>query len=153
MQLFAPLTRTYITQLFGRNPSFYRMYGLKAHNGLDMRTKFADTPLGHRHVRPMASGVVIEVGNQGRKGYGRYIRLQHADGSQSVYGHLWKEFVKVGQKVVRTNLANGTVMALTDNTGRSTGSHLHVGIRNPDWKKQYSNGYFGYVDFLSRLIL
>jgi murein DD-endopeptidase MepM/ murein hydrolase activator NlpD len=99
----------------------------------------------------MASGVVIEVGNQGRKGYGRFIRLRHADGSQTVYGHLWKEFVKVGQSVSRETLSKGTVMALTDNTGRSTGSHLHCGYRPFHWNQQ--NGYAGYTNFLNLLVI
>lgn len=150
--LFAPLTRTYITQRFGVNPAWYRPYGLKGHNGIDFRTKFSDTPQGHRHVRPMASGVVIGVGDEGNNGYGKFVRVLHDDGSQSVSGHLAKQYVKVGQRVSRSSLLVGTIIGLTDNTGRSTGSHLHTGYRPPNWQKLYDNGFKGYIDFQKMLV-
>jgi len=152
MILFAPLSKIYITQLFGKNPSMYRIYGMKGHNGLDLRTKFAKTPLGHRYVRSMASGVVVEIGNQGRKGYGVFIRIQHDDGSQTVYGHLSKVYAPKGSRVKRTSLERGTIIGLTDNTGKSTGSHLHAGYRPPNWRKIYNNGFKGYVNFYNNLI-
>lgn len=121
---------------------------MKGHNGIDFRTKFPDTPLGHRYVRALAPGKVSQVGNEGNKGYGIYVRVLHADGSESVYGHFWKLFVKVGDKIERPSLAEGTIMGLTDNTGDSTGSHLHAGYRPPNWKALYENGFKGYIDFL-----
>lgn len=150
--LFLPLTKTYITQRFGLNHAMYAVYGMKGHNGIDFRTKFEDTPLGHRHVRPMASGVVVEVGDEGGAGYGRFVRINHPDGSQTIYGHLLKAYVKVGQQVTRMDAVNGTIIGMTDNTGKSTGSHLHVGYRPPNWAKVYGNGFKGYVDFYSMLI-
>ena len=151
--LFAPLTRTYVTQKFGVNPGWYKRYGCKGHNGIDFRTKFSDTPLGHRHVRSMAGGVVIEVGDQGKLDYGRFIRVRHDDGSQTVYAHLLKAYVKVGQRVFRPSLAEGTIIGLTDNTGRSTASHLHAAYRPPNWSKTYGNGFLGYVNFWSMLVV
>lgn len=149
--LYAPLTRVFITQKFGLNPSMYKKYGLKGHNGIDFRTKFPTTPLGHCHVRALAPGVVSEVGNQGRNGYGIFVRVNHDDGSQSVYGHLYKTFVKVGDRITRPSLTEGTIMALTDNTGASTGSHLHAGYRPPNWQKLTGNGFAGYVDFINQM--
>lgn len=148
-QLIAPVSRIFLTQRFGERPFFYKP--MRGHNGLDFRTKFPDTPKGHCYVYPMAYGRVVEVGDQDvyikgvrirRVGYGKFVRVNHADGSQSVYGHLWKTYVKVGQTV-----DTDTIMALTDDTGRSSGSHLHVGYRPPNWLKNYNNGYYGYVDF------
>lgn len=151
--LYHPVSRIYITQRFGQNPAFYKP--MKGHNGIDYRTKFADTPLGHIYVYPLTPGRVIEVGDQdiyrngklvARNGYGRFVRIQHDDGAQSVYAHLEKWYVKVGQRVDLKS-----IMGLTDNTGRSTGSHLHVGYRPKGWEKTYNNGYYGYIDFYSML--
>jgi murein DD-endopeptidase MepM/ murein hydrolase activator NlpD len=99
----------------------------------------------------MAPGVVIEVGDQGRKGYGRFVRIRHDDGAQSVYAHFYKAFVKVGQRVERPSLAEGSILGLTDNTGRSTGPHLHVGFRPPAWQDHLGNGFLGYVNFVKQL--
>lgn len=147
IKLLAPLKRFYITQRFAQNPKMYAMYGMKGHNGLDFRTRWPETPLAHCHTFPMLAGKVIEIGNQGRAGYGKFVRLLHADGSQTIYAHLEKVYVKLGQLVT-----TATIMALTDNTGKSTGSHLHVGYRPPNWKALYNNGFKGYVDFYSMLV-
>lgn len=150
--LRSPLERIYLTQLFGLNPQIYGKFGLKGHNGLDFRTAFPGfTPKGHMHCYPMAAGYVVEAGDQDvyvmgvrvkRKGYGRYVRIQHDDGSQSVYGHFEKLYVKRGDRV-NTN----TVIALTGNSGFSSGPHLHVGYRPVGWQKLLGNGFAGYIDF------
>ena len=56
-------------------------------------------------------------------GYGYVVYLNHADGRQTRYGHLSKVLVKVGQTVEQ-----GEKIALSGNTGRSTGAHLHFEI-------------------------
>lgn len=158
-RLIWPLRRVHITQRFGGNRAMYAIYGLKGHNGIDFRTRFMlpeyKTPNGHMHVFPMAAGRVSEVGDQdihrpGKPsegiGYGKFVRIEHPDGSQSVYGHLKSQYVKRGQWV-----ETGAIIGLTDNTGHSTGSHLHVGYRPPNWQELYGNGYKGYVDFESFL--
>ena len=146
--LLSPLQRIFITQRFGVNSSYYKKYGMKGHNGIDFRTRFLDgktpTPQGHMFVYSMAPGVVTEIKDEGTLGYGRYIRIKHDDGSESIYGHLSKWYVKFGARVTEK-----TLIALTDNTGDSTGSHLHVGYRPPNWQSLYGNGYKGYVNFQS----
>ncbi len=130
-----------LTQRFGENPKIYAQFGMKGHNGIDYRTRFIDSPLGHRYVTAAATGKVIEARDEGSKGYGKYIRLEHPDGSQTVYGHLWKFYVSIGQQI-----AVGQRIALSDNTGFSTGPHLHFGYRPQGWQKNLNNGYSGYVD-------
>ncbi len=70
----------------------------------------------------MSSGTVIAAGPM--SGYGVYIDVKYWDGSVSRYGHLSSVSASVGQQV-----AAGDVVALSGNTGRSTGPHLHMEIR------------------------
>lgn len=136
-----PIDKVYITQGFGQNPGMYAKYGMKGHNGLDYRTRFVDSPLAHRYILAAKDGVVIEVGNQGKAGYGMFIRIQHYKDEQTIYGHLSKQYVKVGQRVLM-----GHRIGLSGNTGASTGPHLHFGLRPWNWKTLYGNGFKGYVD-------
>jgi len=136
-----PIDKVYITQNFGENPAIYKQFGLKGHNGMDFRTKFWDSPLGRRYVMASLSGVVIEIGNQGGAGYGIFIRLKHDGNEQTVYGHLYKTYVKVNQYVNK-----GQTIGLTDNTGFSTGAHLHLGYREKGWENKINNGYNGYSE-------
>ncbi|MBE5939443.1 MAG: M23 family metallopeptidase [Lachnospiraceae bacterium] len=69
-------------------------------------------------VRASATGTVIEAGWGGSYGY--YVLIKHADGSKTRYAHLSKILVKKGQKVKQNEK-----IALSGNTGRSTGPHLH----------------------------
>jgi len=85
------------------------------HQGLDVAAPIG-TPI---HV-PMG-GVVISSGPA--SGFGMWVRVQHSDGTITVYGHINRSFVQVGQRV-----AAGQVIAETGNRGQSTGPHLHIGV-------------------------
>jgi len=120
-----PIAPVTLTQGFGENPATYAQFGLKGHNGLDYRTKLADTPTGKRNVLAPYWGKVIEAANQGAKvGYGKFIRLELKNGGQAVLGHLDSFKVKVGDSV-----NPGDVIAVSDNTGFSSAAHLHFGYR------------------------
>jgi murein DD-endopeptidase MepM/ murein hydrolase activator NlpD len=69
-----------------------------------------------------ADGVVVHAGWS--SGYGRLIKIKHAQGIETRYAHLAKIRVKVGQRVSR-----GEHIGDMGNTGRSTGTHLHYEIR------------------------
>lgn len=58
------------------------------------------------------------------KGYGYVVYIQHPDGKETRYGHLSKVLVSVGQTV-----SQGDRIALSGNSGVSTGPHLHFEIR------------------------
>ncbi len=57
-------------------------------------------------------------------GYGNCIIIRHKNGLETVYGHLSKMNVEVGQQVKA-----GEIIGLGGNTGRSTGDHLHWELR------------------------
>jgi murein DD-endopeptidase MepM/ murein hydrolase activator NlpD len=69
-----------------------------------------------------ASGSVYFAGNGGE--YGTTVILDHGHDLRSLYGHLQEIRVKQGQHVER-----GQVIALTGNTGRTSGPHLHYEIQ------------------------
>jgi murein DD-endopeptidase MepM/ murein hydrolase activator NlpD len=68
-------------------------------------------------------GVVILVGS-GPYGYGNYVVLQHTGGLTTLYGHLNRPLVKVGDQV-----SQGHPIGLEGSTGNSTGPHLHFELR------------------------
>ena len=87
----------------------------RLHAGQDMAC-----PVGTA-VHAISSGVVIFAGWQG--GYGYKVEIRHWDGTVSYYGHNSKLKVTEGQSV-----ATGQLIALSGNTGHSTGPHLHLEI-------------------------
>ena len=86
------------------------------HKGVDWAT-----PTG-TSVYASCGGTVTKAG--WGSGYGYVVYIDHEDGKQTRYGHLSKVLVSVGQKVKQ-----GDRIALSGNTGVSTGPHLHFEIR------------------------
>lgn len=74
-------------------------------------------------VRAAYDGQVTRLGNDPR-GYGYYVDVTHAAGYMTRYAHLSKFVARVGQKVSRSQQ-----IAVSGNTGNSTGPHLHFEIR------------------------
>jgi murein DD-endopeptidase MepM/ murein hydrolase activator NlpD len=70
----------------------------------------------------MQSGTICYAGS--RKGYGNLVAVDHRNGYVTLYGHLSRIMARLGSKVT-----TDTVIALSGNTGRSTGSHLHLEYR------------------------
>ena len=79
------------------------------------------TPTGTA-IWASSGGTVTVAGWQ--SGYGYVVYINHPDGNQTRYGHLSKILVSVGQQVKQ-----GQKIALSGNTGRSTGPHLHFELR------------------------
>lgn len=86
-----------------------------SHNGIDIANSIG-TP-----IYATTDGVVVESGPA--SGFGKWIRLEHADGTISVYGHINESLVSKGQQV-----AAGEQIATMGNRGQSTGPHLHFEI-------------------------
>jgi murein DD-endopeptidase MepM/ murein hydrolase activator NlpD len=74
------------------------------------------------YIRAAGGGTVTEAGEDSV--YGRFIRLEHGGGIESVYGHASQLFVVTGEMVERNQ-----VIALSGSTGTSTAPHLHFEIR------------------------
>lgn len=112
---------TYVYPVYGRiSSSFGRRKAPKKgastyHKGIDFAV-----PVGTA-VAATCGGVVQRAG--WGSGYGYCVYIQHPDGKVSRYGHLSKVLVKAGQSVNQ-----GQKIALSGNTGVSTGPHLHFEI-------------------------
>jgi murein DD-endopeptidase MepM/ murein hydrolase activator NlpD len=90
--------------------------GPEFHSGLDI-----GAPVGTQ-VKAPAPGTVVFAGTHPE--YGQTLVVDHGNETKSLYGHLSRLSVTVNQTVQR-----GDVMALTGNTGRSSGPHLHYEIQ------------------------
>lgn len=77
-------------------------------------------------IRAAASGVVtlVKDSNKWNGGYGYYLKIKHDNGTETLYAHLSRIDVEVGDEVEQ-----GQAIALSGNTGRSTGPHLHFEVR------------------------
>ncbi|CAN5270212.1 peptidoglycan DD-metalloendopeptidase family protein [soil metagenome] len=89
----------------------------KMHQGIDFAA-VTGTP-----VLAPADGVVVEARRWG--GYGNWLRLRHANGLETGYGHLsrYGSGIRAGQRVTQ-----GQIVAYVGTTGASTGPHLHYEI-------------------------
>lgn len=87
------------------------------HQGIDIRA-----PKGCP-VYATADGVVCTV-DRDRRGYGKYVVIQHPGGYSTLYAHLADFKVKQGKKI-----RAGEVIGKVGKTGRATGCHLHYEVR------------------------
>lgn len=86
------------------------------HAGLDF-TAPQGTP-----IYATANGVAKTAGNTGN-GYGNHVVLEHGYGYETLYGHMVRVKVRVGEKVHR-----GDVIGYVGSTGKSTGPHCHYEV-------------------------
>ena len=80
-------------------------------------------------VAASQSGQVVFAGGDACCSYGLYVDIVHAGGYETRYGHFSEIYVSIGETV-----AQGQIIGVSGNTGRSTGPHVHFEIRR--------NGYF-----------
>lgn len=106
--LFVAPTRGAFTSGFG-----YRWGVL--HAGVDIANSIG-TP-----ILAASDGVVIESGPSA--GYGMLVKLRHSDGTVTLYGHINRSLVSVGERVMA-----GDQIAEMGNRGYSTGPHLHFEV-------------------------
>ncbi|WP_293053001.1 M23 family metallopeptidase [Mycobacterium sp.] len=85
------------------------------HAGIDIANAIG-TP-----IVAVSDGVVIDAGPTA--GYGMWVKLRHADGTVTLYGHVNTTTVRVGERVMA-----GDQIATMGNRGNSTGPHLHFEV-------------------------
>ncbi len=87
----------------------------RMHRGIDFQA-----PIGTPVIAP-ADGRVVQANRV--SGFGRVIKLDHGNGIVTVYAHLARYSVRVGQQITR-----GERIGDVGNSGRSTGPHLHYEV-------------------------
>ena len=95
-------------------------YGIRSHRlhrGVDVNV-IKDEPV----VAAYPGEVTMSRYNKG--GYGHYVLLKHPNGIETLYAHLSKRLLNVGDKVFP-----GDIVGLAGNSGRSSAAHLHFEIR------------------------
>ena len=114
MSVSYPLKKIIVTSSYGRRKDPFT--GKRSnHKGLDLRAR-------NEEVYAMMPGEVVKVSSDKRSG--NYVAIRHGNYTVS-YCHLSKALVKKGARVMP-----GEVVAISGNTGRSTGPHLHITAKN-----------------------
>ena len=100
------------------------------HEGMDF-TAPTGTP-----IYATGNGTVTRSDN-GSRGYGNHVRIDHGFGYLTLYGHMSEIAVKQGQNVIR-----GEIIGYVGNTGKSSGPHLHYEVHKNDRPINPINFYF-----------
>lgn len=109
-------------------PRLSSPYGWRMHPVLMYRIFHSGADLACPRGTPVyagGDGTIIHIGRKGA--YGKYIRIRHAGGYETAYGHLngYKSGLKQGSRVKQ-----GDIIGYVGATGRVTGPHLHYEV----WK-------------------
>ena len=105
-----------LTSFFGYRSDPFNSAHAEFHPGIDFKGNKGDD------ARCTANGRVVSAGWYG--GYGNCVRIAHANNFETLYGHLSRITVKVGQEVTV-----GQKVGEIGSTGHSTGNHLHYEVR------------------------
>ncbi|MFC1595335.1 M23 family metallopeptidase [Gemmatimonadota bacterium] len=97
-------------------------------------------------IRATADGIVVdrqsgETASSGRIGFGNFVRIEHASGLQTFYGHLNRLHPRVN--ATRARVKRGDVIGYVGNTGKSNGYHLHYAVVK---EGREINPYYYYYD-------
>lgn len=104
------------TSFFGYRSDPFNSTSAEFHPGIDFKGQKGD------EVKCTANGSVVFAGWCG--GYGNCVKVAHGNNLETLYGHLSRMVVKVGQQV-----AVGQKVGEVGSTGHSTGTHLHYEVR------------------------
>jgi len=125
-------------------------YGCGDHTGRDYYA--IDFALQYAPVSAVASGIAYTGYDGLTTSYGMYIVIDHGAGIISLYGHLSRFLVQDGQHV-----SQGQEIAISGNTGNSSGPHLHFVIRSgasthtqyagTSFKPEPMSGYTGFGNY------
>jgi murein DD-endopeptidase MepM/ murein hydrolase activator NlpD len=144
--------RPKVSQIFNEKDTrhWYEAMGMTGHNGIDW-----GIPVGTPIFAPMDGQVKVK--DSGKDGYGLHFKIRNPyKASEFVGGHMSDIIQPNGSHV-----HSGDLMGYSGNTGFSTAPHFHGGYRllkdsDKDifsWEvMDYSNGFFGYIDFLEYVL-
>lgn len=104
------------TSFFGYRSDPFNSANAEFHPGIDFKGSRGD------EARCTANGRVVAAGWYG--GYGKCVRIEHGNNLETLYGHLSRISVEVGQLVTA-----GQKIGEIGSTGHSTGTHLHYEVR------------------------
>ncbi len=94
--------------------------GIHGTNAVDV-----GAPAGTPIYAAAAGTVIISKGNGAwNGGYGSYVVITHANGTQTLYAHMSRDVAEVGETV-----AAGDLIGYVGRTGEATGNHLHFEVR------------------------
>ena len=123
MILLRPVpTRYPISQQYGENPNLYP--STHGHNGIDYAVPEGTLVVAAADGLVTRAELDTETAANPKAGYGIHVRIQHANGYMTIYGHLAAASVVTGWTVHQ-----GETIGVSGNTGRSTGPHLHFELR------------------------
>lgn len=112
----------------------YRMHPIyhirKFHYGIDLIAKSGTS------IYAAGAGTISNV-KTSKTGYGKHVVVNHGYGFKTLYAHLSKFNVKVGDKVNR-----GDVIGFVGNTGTSTSAHLHYEVHKNNKKVDPKHYFF-----------
>ena len=114
--------QAFVRPALGRLTSLFGARWGVTHYGVDIANAIG-TP-----IYALTDGVVAESGPA--SGFGMWVVVRHPDGERTVYGHVNRSYVTVGQEV-----RAGERIADIGNRGFSTGPHLHLEVWAPDGTK------------------
>ena len=131
-KLYYPVKPISVNQPFGANyNAYYAQKGQKGHGGIDFKAVHG------QKIYATHDGVCYpQVDDHGGNG----VKLIGKE-CTTIYWHLIDDDAVVHTK---QEVRAGDLLGYADNTGQSTGDHLHFALRLPD--TMLNNGYGGYVD-------
>lgn len=100
-------------------PGAIKTQGIHGRNAVDF-----GAPVGTPIYAAASGTVIISRAGAWNGGYGTYVVIKHSNGTQTLYSHNSSNKVVVGEYVNK-----GDMIALSGNTGKSTGPHLHFEVR------------------------
>ncbi|MDB5244985.1 MAG: putative peptidase [Parcubacteria group bacterium] len=94
--------------------------GIHGNNAVDL-----SAPSGTPIHAAAAGNVIISKGDAAwNGGYGSYVVVSHSNGTQTLYAHMSKDIISVGDTV-----SQGELLGYVGETGEATGNHLHFEVR------------------------
>lgn len=127
-----------VSQKWGVNAADYARFGMKGHNGIDFTCP---------------QNTIVLAGHQGQvkkvafdqNGYGWFVEIwDNYQYMMTIYAHLYSVAVPLGQWILA-----GQKIGMSNNSGNSTGPHLHFGVGDTDDKGnrvKQDDGFYGWYD-------